>query len=97
MVVEQIQNIEEELNSGADALRDYNANEWKQDLMLQLNDSMTALKMANLGSSLLSPETVVPETLSSDTISVVDINDSIFQLDEALKLDLNWQENLPKS
>ena len=39
--------IAKDLNESADALHDFHANEWKSDLLLQVNDTWTAYKMAS--------------------------------------------------
>ena len=90
----KIPEITEDLNEGAETLRDYNANEWKQDILLQLNDSMTALKMTHQMEALgLGKDLPVPEIV--DTTSIIDIEDPLYNLEDILGFDMNWQENLP--
>jgi len=86
----KIPEITDDLEAGANTLRDYNANEWKQDALLQLGDTLSALKMASMGETLLGGEEAA-KTLAEDKLSV-DTEETIIQEIMDPLLDLNLEE-----
>ena len=85
----KIPEITDDLEAGANTLRDYNANEWKQDVLLQLGDTLSALKMASMGETLFGgEEAAIPV---EDKLSV-DTEETIIQEIMDPLLDLNLEE-----
>jgi len=80
----KIPGLEKDLNSSKEKLDDFHANEWKRDVLLQLNDTMTAARIGSNMSDLGLFSAGEGAAAAGDTVSLLspddtNVLDSIFE------------------